>query len=105
MTIYLCTKIQSSTPILSKDIVRKPFFKAENVSKLKMAITPKIIGGFYPKLNDLHFMIIYLCIKLQSNTPILSKDIARKPKVLRMGRTDGTDVRTDSGDTICSPTH
>ena len=31
---------------------------------------------------------------------ILSKDIARKPKVLRTGRTD---VRTDSGDTICAP--
>ena len=33
----------------------------------------------------LHFMIIYLCIKFQSNTPILSKDIARKPKVLLTG--------------------
>ena len=31
---------------------------------------------------------------------ILSKDIARKPKVLRTGRTD---VRTDSGDIICAP--
>ena len=45
-------------------------------------------------------MIIYLCIKFQSNTPILSKDIARKPKVLRTGRTD---VRVDGGDTICLP--
>ena len=45
-------------------------------------------------------MIIYQCIKFQSNTPILSKDIARKPKVLRTGRTD---VPTDSGDTICAP--
>ena len=45
-------------------------------------------------------MIIYLCLKFQSNTPILSKDIARKPKVIRTGRTD---VRRDSGDTICSP--
>ena len=44
-------------------------------------------------------MIIYLCIKFQSNIPILSKDIARKPTVLRTGRTGGTDVRTDSGDT------
>ena len=41
-------------------------------------------------------MIIYLCIKFQSNTPILSKDIARKPKVLRTGQ-------TYSGDTICAP--
>ena len=43
--------------------------------------------------HGLHFMIIYLCIKFQSNTPILSKDIARKPKVLHMGRTDGMDWR------------
>ena len=51
-------------------------------------------------------MIIYLCIKFQSNTLILSKDIARKPEVLRTGwdGTDGTDVRTDSGDTICPNT-
>ena len=48
-------------------------------------------------------MIIYLCIKFQSNTPILSKDIAWKPKVLRTGQTGRTDVRTDSGDTIFPP--
>ena len=48
-------------------------------------------------------MIIDLCIKFQSNTLILSKDIARKPKVLRTGRTGRTDERTDSGDTIYSP--
>ena len=62
---------------------------------------------------DLHFMIIYLCIKFQSNIPIFSKDITRKPFVLRIGQTgwmdgtdgvtDGTDVHTDSGDTICTP--
>ena len=51
MIIYLCTKFQSNTPTLSKDIARKPFFKVENFSKLKRAITPKIIGGFYPKSN------------------------------------------------------
>ena len=39
-------------------------------------------------------MIIYMCIKLQSNTPIFSKDIARKPFVLHMGRTDEQDGRT-----------
>ena len=50
-------------------------------------------------------MIIYLCVKFQSNTPILSKDITRKPFVLRTRRTDGadetdeTDVRTDT----CTP--
>ena len=49
---------------------------------------------------DLHFMIIYLCLKFQSNTPIFSKDIARKPFVLSMG---WTDVHTDNGDTVCSP--
>ena len=27
---------------------------------------------------DLYFMIIYLCIKYGSNTPIFSKDIKRK---------------------------
>ena len=48
-------------------------------------------------------MIIYLCIKFQSNIPILSKDIARKPKVLCTGLTGRTDVCTDSGDTICPP--
>ena len=37
-------------------------------------------------------MIIYLCIKFQSNTPISSKDIARKPFVLRTGRTGRTYV-------------
>ena len=28
---------------------------------------------------DLYFMIIYLCMKYESNTPMYSKDIARKP--------------------------
>ena len=32
-------------------------------------------------------MIIYLCIKFQSNATILSKDIARKPFVLCTGQT------------------
>ena len=36
-------------------------------------------------------MIIYLCLKCQYNTSIFSKDIVRKPKVLRTGRKDGTD--------------
>ena len=36
-------------------------------------------------------MIIYLCIKFQSNKPILSKDIAWKPIVLCAGRTDRAD--------------
>ena len=33
-----------------------------------------------PKIDfDLHFMIIYLCIKFESNTLIFSKDIEQKP--------------------------
>ena len=48
----------------------------------------------------------FKCIKFQSNTPILSKDITRKPFVLCTGQTDGTgwtDGRTDSSHTICTP--
>ena len=53
---------------------------------------------------DLYFMIIYLCMKYESNTPMFSKDIARKPFFLRKGQ-DVRDVRmylrTDKGDAIC----
>ena len=28
---------------------------------------------------DLYFMIVYLCMKYESNTPMVSKDIAQKP--------------------------
>ena len=42
-------------------------------------------------------MIIYLCMKYESNTLIFSKDIERKLFSY------GTYGRTDSGDTICSP--
>ena len=59
---------------------------------------------------DLYFMIIYLCMKYESNTPMSSKDIARKPFFVRTGQ----DVRdictyvctyrcTDKGDAICPP--
>ena len=43
---------------------------------------------------DLYFMIIYLCMKYESNTPMFSKDIARKPFFVRTGRTGRTEVRT-----------
>ena len=36
---------------------------------------------------DLNFMSIYLCMKYESNTPMFSKDIARKPFFVRTGRT------------------
>ena len=41
---------------------------------------------------DLYFMIIYLCMKYESNTPMYSKDIARKPSFVRTGQ-DVRDVR------------
>ena len=49
---------------------------------------------------DLYFMLVYLCMKYESNTPMYSKDIARKPFFVRTGRTY---VRTDKGDAICPP--
>ena len=62
LIIYQCTKFQSNTPTLSKDITQKPFFKVENFSKLKRAITPKIIGGFYPKSNLTYILWLYTCV-------------------------------------------
>ena len=54
---------------------------------------------------DLYFIIIYLCMKYESNTPMFSKDIARKPfSYVRDGRTYVcTYVRTDKSDAICPP--
>ena len=53
---------------------------------------------------DLYFMIIYLCRKYEYNTPMYSKDIARKPFFVRTGRTYvRTYGRTDKGDAICPP--
>ena len=49
MIIYLCIKFEPNKLIFSKDIERKPFFNY--FSTLKRAVTPKIIGGFYPKSN------------------------------------------------------
>ena len=100
MIIYLCIKFESNTLTFSKDIERKPLFKVENFSKLKKGHNSQNNWWILPSIElDLHFMIIYLCIKFHSNTPIFLKDIARKPFVLRTGqdRTDGigpTDVRT-----------
>ena len=77
--INLCIKFESNIPMYSKDITRKPFF----VWRLR-AITLIIIGGFYPESNlTCNFMIIYLCMKFESNTPMVSKDIARKPLFVR----------------------
>ena len=50
-------------------------------------------------------------MKYESNTPMFSKDIARKPFFVRMGRMTyvrmyvRTYGRTDKGDAICPPPH
>ena len=45
-------------------------------------------------------------MKYESNTPMFSTDIARKPFFVRTGRTYvRTDVRTNKGDAICPPPH
>ena len=100
MIIYLCTKFQSNTPILSKYIAWKLFFKVENFSKLKWAITPKIIGGFYPKSNLAYFYdyIPVYKISIQYTNPF------KRYRTGTKSVTYGTDGHTDSGDTICPPT-
>ena len=35
---------------------------------------------------DLYFMIIYLCMKYESNTPMFLKDMAQKPFFIRRSR-------------------
>ena len=45
---------------------------------------------------DLCFLIIYLCMNYESNTQMYSKDIARKPFIVR-------DVHTYKDDAICPP--
>ena len=47
-------KYESNTLIFSKDIERKPFYKVE-----KGAITPIIIGGFYPQSNLTYVLWLY----------------------------------------------
>ena len=54
-----------------------------------------------PKITlDLYFMIIYLCMKYESNTIISSKDDEWKPSYGK----DRTDVCKDSLNTTCPPT-
>ena len=75
MITYLCMKYESNTSTYSKDIARKPFFQTEikgHNSDNNWLILSII------KL-DLYFMIIYLCMKYESISPMYSKDIARKP--------------------------
>ena len=49
---------------------------------------------------DLYLMIIYLCMKYESNASMYTKDIARKPFFVCTGRTY---LRTYKGDAICPP--
>ena len=46
MIIYMCVKSEFNTLMFSKDMKLKLFFNVE-----KRAVTPNIIGGFYPKSN------------------------------------------------------
>ena len=51
--------------------------------------------------HDLYFMIIYLYMKYESNSPMYSKDIARKPFFVLTRQDVRTYVCTDKGDAIC----
>ena len=83
MIIYMCIKFESNILIFSKDIAQKPLFKVENFSKVKKGHNSQNNWWILPLIElDIQFMIIDLCIKFQSNTPIFSKDIAQKPFVL-----------------------
>ena len=97
MIIYLCIKFQSNTPILTKDITQKPFFKVENFSKLKRAISPKIIGGFYPKSNlayILWYNILVYKISIQYYNPFKRYPMETKGVTYGTDETGQTDVQT-----------
>ena len=57
MIIRSCIKYESNTLIFSEVMEQKPFFKIE-----KRAITPKIIGGFYPKSNLTSILLLLLLL-------------------------------------------
>ena len=101
MIIYLCMKYESNSPMYSKDIARKPFFVQRS-----RAITLDNNWWILSVIKlDLYFMIIYLCMKYESNTPMYSKHITWKPLFVHTGQDvrDRTYVRTDKGDAICPP--
>ena len=75
MVIYLCMKYESNSLMYSKDITRKPFF-IRRKKTISLIIIKRILS--FIEL-DLYFMIIYLCVKYESNSLLFSKDIARKP--------------------------
>ena len=75
MTIYLCMKYESNTPMYSKDITRKPFY----IPRSRAINSDDNLWILSVIELDLYFMIINLCMKYEFNSPMYSKDIARKP--------------------------
>ena len=91
MIIYLCMKYESKFTNVFKRYRTETIFRTD-------------IKGHNSDNNqwflsvielDLYFMIIYLCMKYESNTPLFSKDIARKPFFVHTGRDVRTYVCTD----------
>ena len=80
--IYLCMKCESNSPMYSKDIPWKPFF----LPKIKGHNSDNNWWILQVIELDLYFMIIYLCMKYESNTSLYSKDIPRKPLFIRRSR-------------------
>ena len=68
-------------------------FRTYERNDVETGPTPIIIGGFYANKFNLYFMIIYLCIKYDSNILIFSEDIKQKPFFVRMDWTDGCTYR------------
>ena len=57
----------------------KTISKGKHFSKLKKGRNSDDNGRILPSIElDLYFMIIYLCIKYESNTLMFSKDFNRK---------------------------
>ena len=77
MIMYLCIKYQSNTLIFSSDIKLKPFYiHTDRAIKLKKVHNSHNNWWILPKNElDLYFMIIYLCVKYESNNSIFSKDM------------------------------
>ena len=97
MIIYLCMKYESNTLLFSKHIVLKTIFHSEikghNSDNYRWILSVIEL--------DLYLMIIYLFKKYESNAPMYSKVIARKPFLYV--RDVCMYVRTDKGDAICPP--
>ena len=78
-------KYESNTSLYSKDIAPETIFhteiKGHNSDNNRWILS---VIEF-----DLYYMIIYLCMKYESNTPMYPKDIARKPFFVPTGRTYG----------------